>query len=223
MVSAYMITWPSEFRAARPTVWIKEVSERRKPSLSASKMATSVISGISSPSLSRFMPTKTSNLSRRISRIMAALSKVSISEWRYLTLTFASCKYLVRSSAIFLVRVVTRILLPLSVSLWISESKSSICPLVGRTTISGSKSPVGRIICSALRISCSASYSPGVAETKSIWLIFPSNSLKFKGLLSRAEGRRNPKSTRVVFRDRFPLYIPRIWGRLIWLSSTIIR
>ena len=37
-------------RAARPIVWISEVSERRKPSLSASRMATSAHSGMSRPS-----------------------------------------------------------------------------------------------------------------------------------------------------------------------------
>ena len=48
--SAYMITRPSELRAARPMVWISEVSDRRKPSLSASRMATSPHSGMSRPS-----------------------------------------------------------------------------------------------------------------------------------------------------------------------------
>ena len=39
-LSAYMITWPSTLRAARPIVWMSDVSERRNPSLSASRMAT---------------------------------------------------------------------------------------------------------------------------------------------------------------------------------------
>ena len=56
MVSAYMCTWPDTLRAARPMVWISEVAERRKPSLSASRMATSDTSGRSSPSRSRLMP-----------------------------------------------------------------------------------------------------------------------------------------------------------------------
>ena len=42
-------------------VWISEVCERRKPSLSASRIATSAHSGMSSPSRSRLMPTSTSN------------------------------------------------------------------------------------------------------------------------------------------------------------------
>ena len=45
MLSAYSTTMPCSFRAARPMVWMSEVSERRKPSLSASRMATSDTSG----------------------------------------------------------------------------------------------------------------------------------------------------------------------------------
>jgi hypothetical protein len=41
---------PRALRAARPMVWISEPSERRKPSLSASRMATSETSGMSRPS-----------------------------------------------------------------------------------------------------------------------------------------------------------------------------
>ena len=43
--SAYMCTWPETLRAARPMVWISDVDERRKPSLSASRMLTSETSG----------------------------------------------------------------------------------------------------------------------------------------------------------------------------------
>ncbi|MCH8203248.1 MAG: hypothetical protein IH996_09095, partial [Proteobacteria bacterium] len=42
---AYMMMRPLTFRAARPQVWIRLVSERRKPSLSASKIPTSDTSG----------------------------------------------------------------------------------------------------------------------------------------------------------------------------------
>jgi hypothetical protein len=52
---------PDTLRAARPIVWISDVPERRKPSLSASRIATSDTSGRSSPSRSRLMPTSTSN------------------------------------------------------------------------------------------------------------------------------------------------------------------
>jgi excinuclease ABC subunit A len=85
MVSAYMMTWPSALRAARPMVWIREVALLRNPSLSASRMATRVISGISRPSRNRLIPTSTSNTSRRISRMIWARSSVSMSECRYFT------------------------------------------------------------------------------------------------------------------------------------------
>ena len=85
IVSAYMITCPSALRAARPIVWIRDVSERKNPSLSASRIATNVISGMSSPSRRRLMPTRTSNTSRRISLTISVRSSVSISECRYLT------------------------------------------------------------------------------------------------------------------------------------------
>jgi len=41
-------------------VWMSDLSDRKKPSLSASKIATKETSGISSPSLKRLIPTKTS-------------------------------------------------------------------------------------------------------------------------------------------------------------------
>jgi excinuclease UvrABC helicase subunit UvrB len=46
----------------------KARSERKKPSLSASKIATKDTSGISKPSLSKLIPTNTSNTPRRKSR-----------------------------------------------------------------------------------------------------------------------------------------------------------
>ena len=55
------MTLPSTLRAARPMVWISERAERRYPSLSASRIATSETSGRSSPSRSRLIPTRTSN------------------------------------------------------------------------------------------------------------------------------------------------------------------
>src|SRR5881392_961132 len=61
---------PSTCRAARPTVWMSDRSLRRKPSWSASRIATSDTSGRSSPSRSRLIPMRTSNSpSRRPRRI----------------------------------------------------------------------------------------------------------------------------------------------------------
>lgn len=50
------------FLAARPIVCINDLSERKKPSLSASSIATSDTSGMSSPSLNKLIPTNTSKL-----------------------------------------------------------------------------------------------------------------------------------------------------------------
>ena len=65
--------------------------------------------------------------------------------------------YAVRSSAMRLVRVVTRILFPFAVSLLISPTRSSTWPATGRTSMAGSSSPVGLMICSVRRSSCSLS------------------------------------------------------------------
>src|SRR4051794_30814891 len=78
-LSAYISTVPPTLRAARPIVWISEVSPRRKPSLSASRIATSETSGRSSPSRSRFTPTSTSYSPSRSSRMIWMRSNVSIS------------------------------------------------------------------------------------------------------------------------------------------------
>ena len=101
-----------------------------------------------------------------------------------------------------------------------SASRSSIWPWTGRTSTWGSSSPVGRMICSTTSPwDRSSSQGPGVAETYTAWPMRPRNSSKVRGRLSRAEGRRNPKSTRVVLRERSPLDMPPTWGTLMWLSS----
>ena len=154
--SAYMITRPFTLRAARPIVWINAVSERRKPSLSASKIATRETSGKSKPSRKR-LPTSTSKVPSRRSRKMPTRSSVSTSECKYWTLTPNSFRYVVKSSDIRFVRVVTRTRSPLSTRCLISPTKSSTCPLVGRTSTSGSTNPVGRMICSTTWSACSIS------------------------------------------------------------------
>ena len=164
-VSAYIMTLPSAFRAARPMVWIRLVSLRRKPSLSASRMATRLTSGRSRPSRSRLMPTSTSNLARRRSRMISIRSMAPMSECIYLTLIPAFCRYTVRSSAIFLVRVVTSTRSCRAVRRLISPMRSSIWPSMGRTSTWGSSRPVGRITCSTVWPDRVRSYSPGVAET----------------------------------------------------------
>ncbi len=92
ILSAYIITCPSALRAARPKVCISEEVERKKPSLSASSMATKETSGISRPSLKRLMPISTSNSpSLKLFKI-ATRSRVSMSECRYFARTFICLK-----------------------------------------------------------------------------------------------------------------------------------
>ncbi len=81
-LSAYMSTLPLMLRAARPIVWMSDVRPRRKPSLSASRIATSDTSGRSRPSRRRLTPTSTSYSPSRSSRTIWMRSSVSISEWR---------------------------------------------------------------------------------------------------------------------------------------------
>ena len=66
--------------AARPIVCISEVSDRRNPSLSASKIATRETSGKSNPSLKRLIPTNTSKFPSLKSLKISDRSTVSISE-----------------------------------------------------------------------------------------------------------------------------------------------
>ena len=61
ILSAYKIALPLIFLAALPIVCINDLSDLKKPSLSASKIATNDTSGMSNPSLNKFIPTKTSN------------------------------------------------------------------------------------------------------------------------------------------------------------------
>ena len=82
MRSAYKITLPLTLRAARPMVWISERSERKKPSLSASKIQTNDTSGKSKPSRNKLIPISTSKRPKRKSRIISTRSTVSISECR---------------------------------------------------------------------------------------------------------------------------------------------
>jgi len=64
-----------------PAVCVNDLSDLRKPSLSASRIATKDTSGRSKPSLNKFTPTSTSKTPSRRSRIISTLSSVSTSEW----------------------------------------------------------------------------------------------------------------------------------------------
>ena len=148
ILSAYIIAFPFRLRAARPIVWVSERWLRKKPSLSASNMATNETSGKSKPSRSRFTPISTSNNPLRKSCMISMRSKVSTSEWMYRQRILTLVKYLANSSAIRLVKVVTNTRSSISARCWISSIKSSIWFKLGRISITGSKSPVGRITCS---------------------------------------------------------------------------
>ena len=109
ILSAYIIAFPLRFLAALPTVCVNERAERRKPSLSASNIATKETSGKSKPSRSKFTPTKTSKTPFRKSCMISTRSKVSTSLCIYLVRTEIRVKYFVNSSAILLVKVVTKV------------------------------------------------------------------------------------------------------------------
>src|SRR4026207_596965 len=79
---------------------MSEPSERRYPSLSASRIATSETSGRSSPSRRRFTPTSTSNSPLRRSRRILTRSSVSTSAWRDSTRTPTPREYSGRGSAV---------------------------------------------------------------------------------------------------------------------------
>ena len=68
------------FLAALPEVCIRERSDRKKPSLSASKIATNETSGKSNPSLNKFTPINTSNNPFLKSLKISTRSMVSTSE-----------------------------------------------------------------------------------------------------------------------------------------------
>ena len=80
ILSAYMMTLLLIFLAARPAVWVSDFSERRNPSLSASRIATNDTSGRSRPSRNRLIPTRTSKFPNRKSRIISTRSSVCTSE-----------------------------------------------------------------------------------------------------------------------------------------------
>ena len=105
----------------------------------------------------------------------------------------------------------------------IRSRRSSICPVVGRMTTSGSTSPVGRMTCSTTWRCARAPRARAWPTGGSTWPIRSMNSSNRRGRLSRAEGRRNPCSTRVSLRDRSPSNWPWSWGTATWLSSTTIR
>ncbi len=104
-----------------------------------------------------------------------------------------------RSSAIFLVSVVTSTRSSRSVRLRISPIRSSICPLVGLTTTCGSTSPVGRMTCSTNSPPVwLSSYGPGVADRYTVCPIRSANSSQVSGRLSTARRQPEPEIDEVA-------------------------
>ena len=128
-----------------------------------------------------------------------------------------------RSSDIFFVSVVTRTRSPATTRSLIMAIRSSIWPLVGLMTTSGSIRPVGRMICSTTWVEWSISHAPGVADRKIVWPTRSTHSSKRSGRLSAADGNRNPCSISVAFRDRSPSYWPWSWGIVTCDSSMMVR
>ena len=165
-LSAYMWTSPDTFRAARPMVWISDVPDRRKPSLSASRIATSDTSGRSRPSRSRLMPDQHVELAEpQLAQQLDPAQRVDLAVQ-------------VPGPDAVLEQVVGQVLghllgqrghqdplVALGPQPDLARSRSSIWPLVGLMTTCGSTSPVGRITCSTTSppTRCS-SYGPGVAD-----------------------------------------------------------
>ena len=126
ILSAYIITLPLMFLAARPTICTIARSDLKNPSLSASKIAIKDTSGKSRPSRSKLIPIKTSKTPLRKSANISTRSRVSISECMYLQRTPALVRNLANSSAMRFVKVVIKVRSSRLVTILISCNKSSI-------------------------------------------------------------------------------------------------
>ena len=203
-LSAYMMTRPFTFRAARPDVWISDPADRRKPSLSASRIATSETSGRSSPSRSRLMPTSTSNVAApQVAQDLDALERLDVR----VQVAHADAELLVVLRQVLRHALGQRrdqhalALAPRASR--ISCSRSSTWPLTGRTSIGGSIRPVGRMICSTttpLRLRQLVGPRRRGDEDRPGRRAPPTPS-KLSGRLSSADGRRKPYATSTSLRD----------------------
>ena len=124
-------------------------------------------------------------------------------------------------SAIFFVSVVIRVLSPAAVLARSPREGSPFAPLLDELLSPDPAGPGRSTISVGLPWLCSNSYSLGWRRRRGFGealLDLPEG----EGRLSRAEGRRKPFSTRVL-RERSPLYMARIWGTVMWLSSMIMK
>jgi hypothetical protein len=148
MVSAYMCTWPDTLRAARPMVWMRLVPLRRKPSLSASRIGHQADLGQVEP-----LAQQVDADQHVVVPLPQLLEQLDAPDGVDLGVQVADPDAELEQVVgevldIFLVSVVTRTRSSFSARTRISCTRSSIWPLVGLTTISGSTRPVGRMTCS---------------------------------------------------------------------------
>ncbi len=199
-------------------VWTREVSERGKLSLSASRMATRVTSGRSRPSRSRLIPTRVSNSPRRRSREdLDPLHGVDL-------------RVQVADPQAHLEQVVGQVLGHLlgqggdqrpagraSTRPRTSWIRSSIWPLVERTTTSGSTRPVGADDLLDHRAPTRAARTGrGWPRRTPRWPTRSRTRRSAAAGWSIADGSRKPCSTRVALRLWSPSYWPWSWGTVTW-------
>mmetsp|Transcript_3835 Transcript_3835/g.7426 ORF Transcript_3835/g.7426 Transcript_3835/m.7426 type:complete len:212 (+) Transcript_3835:698-1333(+) len=205
---------------------MSDVSERRKPCLSASMMATNDTSGRSRPSRSILQPMSTSYWPLRSPSIASRRSTGFRSECSHAAGTPRASRKRASSSADRFVSTVTSVFSPtarrdsICASRWSSTPPTSSA-LMTRTC--GSGTPVGRTISSVTdgdmphKRSTSA---PGVAEMSTACGTRAQNSALVSGRLSSADGRRKPCATRLRLRWWSPANMAEICGAVMWHSST---
>ncbi len=204
-----MITWPSTLRAARPIVWISDVSraqeallvgveDRDERHLGQVETLPQQVDAdehveLAEPQRAQDLdPLERVDLAVQVAHADAELEQVVGEVLGHLLGERGDEHPLVALDA-----------RPL-----ISATRSSIWPLVGRTITSGSMRPVGRTICSTTCVDISSSYGLGVADMNTTWFTCSMNSSNRSGRLSIADGSRKPCSTSVSLRDRSPSYWP---------------
>ena len=219
-----MITWPSTLRAARPIIWISDVSDRRKPflvgvedrdqrHLGQVETLTQQVDAdehveLAEPQRAQDLdPLERVDLAVQVAHADAELDEVVGEVLGHLLGERGDENPLVALGA----------------AADLGDEVVDLALRVGRTSTSGSMSPVGRTICSTTCDDTSSSYGLGVAERNTTWFTFSTNSSKRSGRLSIADGSRNPCSTSVSLRDRSPSYWPCSCGTVTCDSSSTTR
>ena len=196
------------WRAARPMVWMSELSERRKPSLSASRIATSDDFGhVQALAQQVDADQHVEFPEAQVADDLGALHRLDV-------------RVQVAHAHAVLVQVLGEVLRHA-----LGERRDEHALTGGGALLDLGQHVIdlradrahfdlridepGRPhqLLDHLRRSAAASYVPGVAETKIICGASCSHSSNFSGRLSSAEGRRKPYSTSISLRERSPLYM----------------